>query len=159
MKQRAKDLAGRLSAFNDTVIGFVENCDAQDWRKVCTSEDWTVGVVARHIGAGHYGIVEMVKMIVNGETLPDLTMDAIVQMANEHAGEHAECTKDEVRTILRENGEILTEYVAGLDDAELDRSGHLAATGGEVTAEQLIEYVIFQSANEHFGSIKAALGS
>jgi len=158
MKQRAINIAERITAFNDTVISFVENCDDQDWRKVCTSEDWTVGVVARHIGAGHYGIVEMVKMIVNGEKLPDLTMDDIIQMANEHAREHAECTRDEVQSILRENGKILTRDLAGLDDTELDRSGYFAATGGEVTAEQLVEFVIFQSANEHFDSIKTTLG-
>ena len=158
MKNRSEDIAEKIIAFNDKVIRFVENCSEQDWKKRCASEDWTVGVVARHIATGHYGVVDLVRMIIHGEKLPDLTMDDIVHMANEHARDHAECTKEEVKAILLENGEIIASYVAGLDDSKLDRIGHLVATGGEVTAGKLIEYVIFQSANEHFASMKSTLG-
>lgn len=159
MKNRSEDIAEKIKAFNDKVVRFVENCSEQDWQKVCASEDWTVGVVARHIGAGHYGVVDLVRMIINGEKLPDLTMEEVNRMANDHAREHAECTREEVKAILLENGEIIASYVAALDDNKLDRTGHLAMTGGEVTAGQLIEYVIFQSANEHFESMKSAIGS
>lgn len=159
MKNRSEDIAEKIKAFNDKVIRFAENCSEQDWQKLCASEDWTVGVVARHIGAGHYGVVDLVRMIIDGEKLPDLTMDEIVRMGNEHAREHAECTKEEVQAILLESGEVIASYVAALDDSKLDRTGHLAATGGEITAGQLIEYVVFQSANEHFASMKSAVGS
>ena len=159
MKNRSEDIAERIKAFNDKVIRFVENCSEQDWQKRCESEEWTVGVTARHIGAGHYSVIELVKMIIAGEKLPELTMEDIARMGNEHALEHAECTREEVQTILLENGEILAAYVAALDDSTLDRTGHLAVTGGEVTAGQLIEYVVFQSANEHFASMKSTVSS
>ena len=70
MSQRTENLAERLRTFNTQVITFVENCTQENWRKICAREDWTVGVTARHIGAGHYDIIGLAKMIVNEETLP-----------------------------------------------------------------------------------------
>jgi uncharacterized damage-inducible protein DinB len=156
MTERARDLAERLRLFNNEIITFVENCSDDDWKRICTWEEWTVGVTARHIGAGHYDIIGLAKMIVDGEELPELTMDQINEMANQHAREHADCTKDEVLDILGKNGAAIADFVAGLNDAELDRSSHLAALGGYVSTQQLIELVIFQSAAEHFANIKKA---
>ena len=107
MRNRSEDIAEKIKAFNDNVVRFVENCSEQDWQKRCASEDWTVGVVARHIGAGHYSVVELVRMIIDGEKLPDLTMEDIIRMSNEHAREHAECTREEVQNILLENGPFI----------------------------------------------------
>jgi hypothetical protein len=156
MSQRAKDLAERVRAFNNEVIAFVDKCTEQDWRKVCAWEQWAVGVAARHIGAGHYEAIGLTRMIINGEKLPELTMDQITEMANQHAREHADCTKAEVLDILRKQGQSVVEFIAGLGDAELDRTGHLSAIGGEMTAQQFIEAVILQSGGEHFANIKAA---
>jgi hypothetical protein len=156
MSQRAKELSERLQAFSKEVIDFVENLSEEDWHKVCAWEEWSVGVTARHIGAGHLNIIWLAKMIINGEELPELTMDKIFAMANEHAREHADCTRDEVLDILRQNGADLVDFVAGLNDDELDRKGYIAATEGDVNVQQLIEFIIFQSAGEHFANVKTA---
>ena len=157
MNQRAKKMAERLRAFADDVIAFVEGCSEKDWKKVCTAEEWPVGVTARHIGAGHFEAVGLVRMLVSGQKLPEITMEQLVGMANEHARRNAECTKEEVLGVLRRNGKALVDYVAGLSDAELDRTGHLALAGGEVTAQQLMEMVMLQSGGEHLAHMKAAL--
>ena len=156
MSQRTENLAERLRTFNTQVITFVENCTKENWRKICAREDWTVGVTARHIGAGHYGIIGLARIIVNEEALPGLTMDQIIQTANEHAHAHADCTKTEVLDILRKNGAILADYVAGLDDVELDRKGYLEMVGGDISTQELIENIIFQSAAEHFANMQSA---
>lgn len=80
-------------------------------------------------------------------------------MANAHARQHAECTRKDVLEILRRNGAALVDYVAGLTESELDRSGHLALAGGELTAQQLIEAVILKSGGEHLANMKAAVES
>ena len=159
MSQRAKELAERLTAFNGEIIAFVENCSDEDWTKVCSGEQWSVGVVARHLAAGHYGVLNLVKLVVSGEPLPDITMEAIDQMNAEHAEEHADCTRAEVLSLLRENGSSIAEYVAGLGDEDLDRAGHLVLLGGDVSAWQVFERVILQSGGEHLASMKAAAGS
>jgi hypothetical protein len=156
MSQQAKELSERLQVFSNQVIDIVENLSEEDWNKVCTWEEWSVGVTARHIGAGHLNIIWLAKMIINGEELPELTMDKIFAMANEHAKEHADCTRDEVLDILRQNGAALVDFVAGLNEDELDRKGYIEATDGDVSVQQLIEFIIFQSAGEHFANIKTA---
>jgi len=159
MSQKAKNLAERLRAFTDDVIGFVEGCTDQNWRKVLATEEWTVGVTARHIGAGHFEAVGLARMMVKGEKLPEFTMEQLVEMANAHARQHAGCTREEVLEVLRRNGAALVDYVAGLSDAELNRTGHLALAGGELSAQQLIEAVILKSGGEHLANMKAAVES
>ena len=157
MNQKAKKLAERLRAFAEDVIAFVEGCSEKDWKKVCTAEEWPVGVTARHIGAGHFEAIGLARIIAGGQKLPEITMEQLVGMANEHARRHAGCTKEEVLGVLRCNGKALVDYVAGLSDAELDRTGHLTLAGGEVTAQQLMEMVMLQSGGEHLAHMKAAL--
>jgi len=59
---------------------------------------------------------------------------------------------------LRKNGTELVAFIAGLSDDELDRKDSMPAFGGEATVNQVIEFVIFQSAQEHFDSMKTAVG-
>jgi hypothetical protein len=160
MGKRAVELAERLGTFNNDVIGFVENCPEEAWRKVCSWEQWPVGVAARHIGAGHYrGAAIMAKMIVDGKDLPVVTSDQVTQRANNHAHEHSDCTKAEAIQVLREEGRNLIDFVAGLDDSALDRTGYASAIEKKVTAQQLIETMVLQSAGEHFANLKTAARS
>jgi hypothetical protein len=159
MGHRGDELAGRFLAFNKEMIAFIENCSDEDWRKVCPGEQWTIGVVARHVAGGHYGALGLAKMIVGGEELPDITMEAIDQGNAQHAQKHADCTKEEVLGLLRKYGTSIAEYIAGLDDAELDRTAHMAVAGGTVSALQFIENIILQSGQEHLTSMRAALAA
>jgi len=156
MSKRAKELSLRLQAFTDEVVGLVQGCSDADWLKVC-KEDWAVGVTARHIGAGHFEAVGLAKMIASGKQLPELTMPQLIDMANEHARRHAGCTRKEVLDMLRQTGAALVDYVAGLSDAELDRTGHMALLGGTVSTQRFLEAVILESSGEHLSSMKAAV--
>ena len=159
MSKRAVDLAERFQVFNKELIGFVENCTEENWRKVCPGESWPVGVVARHIAASHYGALGLAKMMVAGEKLPDLTGGVIDQLNLKHAEKHRQCTRDEVLKALRENGASVAEFLAGLGDTDLDRTGHIAAAGGDMTTEQLIANIILRSGGDHFANAKAATGA
>ncbi|MGD9274677.1 MAG: DinB family protein, partial [Desulfobacterales bacterium] len=92
------------------------------------------------------------------EDLPPLTMDQINAMSDKQAREHADCTKIEAIETLRKNSAEMAAFVAGLTDEELDRKGSMPAFGGEATTEQLIQFVIFESAMRHFDSMKTAVG-
>jgi hypothetical protein len=89
--------------------------------------------------------------------LPKLTAETIDQMNAQHAERHAECTKDEVLVLLHTNGAQLAQYVAGLSSEDLDRAGYLAFLESDVSAQKLIELVIFNSGKEHFENMKAAV--
>jgi hypothetical protein len=158
MSQRATELAQRFLSFNKDMIAFVENCSEENWKKVCPGEQWPVGVVARHVAAGHYRAVGLAKMIVAGKELPELTDETIDQSNAQHADKHANCTKEEVLGLLRENGTSLAGFVTELDDADLDRAGQLAVVGGTISTQQFVENIIILSASEHFENMKAATG-
>ena len=159
MSKRAIGLAERFKAFNNELIAFVKNCSDEDWCKVCPGEQWPVGVVARHIAASHYGALGLAKMMVAGEKLPEFTEGVIDQMNSKHAEKHRHCTQDEVLKTLRENGTSVADFVAGLSDTDLDRSGHIAAAGGDMTTEHLIVNIIIRSGGEHFANAIAATGA
>ena len=156
MSQRAKELSERFMRFNSEMIAFVENCSDENWAIVCSGEKWPVGVVARHIAAGHYSALGLAKMIVDGKQLPELTQEAIDQGNAQHAKKHTSCTKDEVLGILREKGSSVADYVAGLDDADLDRTSNLSVAGGNISTQQFIENIIIHSGTEHLTNMKSA---
>ena len=156
MSQRAKDLSARLRLFGDEVIDYVENLSDQDWSKTSEWEQWRVGVIAWHLGAGHFGIRDWCDMIVRGEALPPLTMDQVNDMSDKQARENADVTKETALEALRKNSDIMVAYVAGLTDEELDSKGSMPAFGGEVTTEQFIDFILLQNAGQHFESMKAA---
>jgi DME family drug/metabolite transporter len=158
MSQRAEALAKRFKTFNNEIIEFVESCPEEDWTKVCSGENWPVGVVARHVAAGHYRVLGLAQLIVEGKQLPELSREGIDQANARHAEKHAGCTKEEVLGLLRKNGSAITDYVAGLEDADLDRAGHLPIAGGATSTQQIIENLIIQSAGEHLASLKSATG-
>lgn len=157
MNQQAKKLAERLSAFNNDLIAFVDNCSEEDWRQVCSGEGWTVGVVARHVAAAHCGSLDLVKMIVAGETLPPLSMEVIHHLNAQHAREHADCTREEVLALLRQNTSAFATYLEGLSDTELVRTAYLAVIDDEVSARQFVEMIILQSAADHLTSMKDSI--
>jgi len=158
MSQRANDLSKRIESFRDDVIAFVEQLSDEDWKAVSEWEKWTVGVAARHLGAGHLGIFKLLGLIVQGKELPQLTMDQLNEMSKKDAREHAGCTKAEALEELRTNGAEMAAFVAALSDDDLDRKGSMPALGGEASVDQVIDMIIFQSAQQHFDSMKAAVG-
>ena len=158
MSKRAQSLADLIQAFNDAVIAFVDRCPEKAWHQTCTDEDWTVGVVARHVAAGHFQVINMAQTMLQGESLPAMTMDQVIEQGNSHARQHADCTREEAKTLLGKNGDAAVAFVASLKDKDLDCKGHLDLIGGDVSVEQLLNMVIIQSGGEHLASMQATIG-
>lgn len=158
MSQRGEDLSKKIEAFRDDVIAFVDALSDEEWNAKCEWEDWAAGVTARHIGAGHFRIFELAGMVLAGKELPPLTIEEINAMSDKDARAHSDTTKAETLETLRKNGTKLSAFVAGLSDDQLDRKGSMPAFGGEASVNQIIEFVIFQSAQEHLDSMKKAVG-
>ncbi len=157
MNPRSQALAQKIQAFNRDLLNCVQNCSDSDWQKTCQAEDWPAGVVLRHVADGHYGVMALAQIIIKGDPLPDLTMEAVIQMGNDHAREHAACTREEVIALLEKNGAALIEFIANLTEDELDRQGHMALIGGQVSTQQLLEMLILHSGGEHLSSVRNTL--
>lgn len=158
MRERARNLAHQIEILTDALRTYVQRCPEETWRRTCAEEDWTVGVVARHLAVGHFQIIHMAKSILRGEPLPAVTMEQIIEQGNTHAREHADCTRQEVLDLIDEHSAAALAFVAELRDEDLDCKGHLDLLGGEVSVEQLLTLVLIHSGGDHLTSMKAAAG-
>ena len=158
MSERAEHLAKRIETFKDEVIAFTDDLSDEQGNTKCEAEDWAAIVTARHIGAGHFRIFELAGMILEGKELPPLSVEQINEMSEKDSRAHSDCTRQDALSALRENGAELTEFIAGLSDEQLDSKGSMPAFGGEASVNQIIEFVIFQSAQEHLDSMKKTVG-
>jgi hypothetical protein len=157
MGQRGQALADRFEQASKEMIATVERCSDTQWKSKTAGEEWSVGVVAHHVGEGHQAIADLVQKIATGQPMPPITMDAIHQMNAEHAKQYANCSKDETLTLLRKNAAAAASIVRGLSDAQLDRS--TSVLGGPMTAQQMVERVLIGHVQEHHGSIRTTVGA
>lgn len=123
INQNVQALAQRFQEFNQELITFVENCSASDWCKVTKAEGWTVGVTAHHVAATHYPLIDWVQMLVEGRTLPPVTMAMVDEMNRQHAAAHVDCTPTEVIDLLRRDGDKALAYLLTVTDADLEQVG------------------------------------
>ena len=156
MGQKAKALADRFASLHGEMISFIENCSDEDWKKLCPGENWPIGVVTRHMAGIHYSLVDLAKNLVAGVVLPEMSMEAIDALNAQHAEEHADCTKEEILGMLRDNGPSHTEFISGLSDEDLNKTAAFSLTGGEVSPKQLIKITI-NGCTEHLTNIKGAI--
>lgn len=159
MAGKGRILAERIQRFTDDLLAFIEGCSDTQWGERLPWEEWSVGVTARHIAAGHLEAVSLARLIVQGRPLPELSAGQLAQLANEHARKHAGCTRADVAGILRRNAAATIDWIAGLSDEELDRTADVPFAGGEISAADLIRAVVLRSGGEHFEHMKAAAGA
>ena len=157
--ERVQKLLTRFEDFNGELRSFVETCSDEDWQKVTSAEQWPVGVVARHIGGGHYSVIGWVKLIMANQPLPPITMKMIHKMNAQHAKEHANCTQAEVLQLLQTEGEKITNVISGLNDDALDKKTYFDAFKVEMSVEQVIKNVIIRVSKGHFESMNATVGA
>ena len=157
VERSGQQLAGRFDAFNQELIAFVEGCSDANWLKITPAESWQVGVTARHIGVGHYPLIEWIRLIVEGQPLPDVPMDVVNQNNDRHAVEHVSCTKPEVIEILRTNSGNALDYFTTLSDEQLARTGYLKLFDTDISAGDLFAALFIDYAVAHFDSMKAAV--
>jgi uncharacterized damage-inducible protein DinB len=155
--QNVQTLAHRFQHFNQELIGFVESCSAAGWRKVTQAEGWTVGVTAHHIAATHYPLIDWVQMLVEGRSLPPVTMAMVDELNRQHAEAHTDCTPAEVINLLRRDGDKALAYLLTCTDADLEQVGYFPVFATDLTAGQLFTAVFLDYAIAHLESMQATI--
>jgi hypothetical protein len=158
MGARADALAKKFEEASKAVTDVLTRVSDADWKKMTSGEKWSVGVVAHHIAMSHAGISNLVKSVASGKSVPTLTMAALDQMNAQHAKEHAGCSKSETLELHKKNAAAAAAIVRGLSDAELDRTGGVLIGMPPMSTQQAVEQILIKHANEHLGSIRAAVG-
>lgn len=155
MSKRGRDLSSHLDVFNRRLIGFISGLDENQQNKILSWEGYSVLTVAGHIsGPRHYGLRDMAEMFIHHEDFPDITSEMIVNLANQDFELHKTWTLDEVIGNLEEQGQQTISYIAGLSDRDLKVVGHLESFGGDISVDQLIDWIIIGTSVDHLENMK-----
>jgi len=150
----AKQFEGKVREAS-TVI---EKLSDADWKKATSAEKWSVGVTAHHVAVSHEGIAGIIKTASSGQSMPHVTMDMLHAMNAKHAQEHAGCTQAETLALHKKNAAGAAALVRGLSDAELAKSATVLAGMPPMSVEQIVNGILINHIDEHFGSIRATVG-
>lgn len=159
MGARANALAKQFEEASQAMTDALGRLSDADWRKATSAEKWTVGVLAHHVALGHAAIANLIKTVASGQSVPNLTMEALDKMNAQHAREHANCTKAETLELYKKNAATAAGVVRGLSDAELDRSGTILTGRPPMTAQQAVERILINHVHDHLGSIRTTVGA
>lgn len=150
-------IANQFQDFNGRLIAFVQQCPADKWRRVTKAEGWPVGVTAHHVGAIHYPVLAWVQMMVEGTPTPAITMADIDEMNRQHVQAQADCTPAEVVQLLQQEGDKVLAYLRTRNETALHRGAYLKIYDTTMSAGQLFQAVLLDSAEEHLTSLQATV--
>jgi len=157
---KAAQLAARFAMANGNVIALVERLSDDEWARPCEGGARTVGQVVGHIAAGHLIIGGIAQAIALGLPLPVAARRTKMTGAayNARQADHfATLTRQGALRALRRNGGICARFIAGLCDAELDRT--VPDIGVMVSARQEIEQALLGHMAHHLAGIREAVSS
>ena len=151
-------LAAQFEAKARDAMATLKGLSDADWKKVTEAEQWPVGVTAHH-AAGALEVVPLVlKAMAAGQSLEPFQLGKIDEFNAAHAREHASCTKDETVALFQKGVTAAAAAIRGLSDDQLARTGSLAPGMPPMTVEQVVMLGLVNHVDEHFGSIRRAIG-
>lgn len=159
MSERAQELAGRFEQANEEFIGVVERLSDAEWATECPEERRTVAALSRHIAFGYGLESRYLRAIASGRPLPLVTRERLNALNAEHGEQYAHCDKAEVLAMLRREGAAAADFVRGLSDDELARSGDYVEGLPTWTVDTWIERILIGHIGMHLASIRAAVAS
>lgn len=160
MSHRSEQLANRIEEGAAGLAAFVEGLSEAEWQTPVSATDrrW-VGVVAHHVASMYPIEIEVARAIAAGNTVTDVTPEAVNQINAKHAAEHAQASKSETLDLLRRNSHAAADAVRTLTDEELDRAAPFSlAFGAPVTTQFVIEDHALRHSWHHLARIRKALG-
>ena len=158
MGAKGEAFAKQFEAKVQEATGLLEKLSDADWNKTTAAEKWTVSVAAHHIARSYEPITHIIKTIAAGQALPHFTPQMLDEMNAQHAKEFAGCTKSETIGLLKQGAAAAAAVVRGLSDAELAKSGTVFTGMPPMSAEEMVKRALLDHIDEHFGSIRTAIG-
>ena len=158
MGAKGEAFAKQFEAKVQEATALLEKLSDADWNKTTATEKWTVSVAAHHIARSYEPITHIIKTIAAGQALPHFTPQMLDEMNAQHAKEFAGCTKSETIGLLTQGAAAAAAVVRDLSDAELAKSGTVFTGMPPMSAEEMVKRALLDHIDEHFGSIRTAIG-
>jgi hypothetical protein len=160
MRHRAADLARQFAAANDELIALLERASPAQWRQRTADEGElrAVGVIARHVALAHPRIAQRVAAFAHGQPVPPRRPELFDERNAREAQEQPEPDQRETIDRLRQEGSAVAALIAGLSDAELERTAREDPDAPPLTTAEVIEQRQIAHVRTHLASIRTVLG-
>jgi DinB family protein len=155
---RAEALAAQLEAKARDATATLQGLSDADWKKVTEAEKWPVGVTAHHAASALEVVPRVLEAMAAGQSLEPFQLGKIDELNAAHAREHAGCTKAETVALFQKGVAAASAAIRGLRDDQLARTGTLAPGIPPMTVERVIMLGLVHHVDEHFASIRKAIG-
>jgi uncharacterized damage-inducible protein DinB len=159
MGAKGEALAKQFEAKAQEATAVLEKLSDADWKKVTEAEKWSVAVTADHVAQSHEGIANIIKAVVGGQSMGNFSMDMLHEMNAKHAKDFANVGKAETIALHKKGAAAAASYVRGLSDDQLAKSGTVLTGMPAMTAEQIVNNILINHINDHFGSIRKTVGA
>lgn len=140
---RAQLLADRIEEGATRLIDFASRLTEEEWNTPVTESGKPgrrIGVLVHHVASVYPIEVELAKTIATGQTITQVTWDAVSDMNAQHAKANGKIAREGALLLLRKNSMEAAAAVRTMTDAELDRAAPFSLSfGAPVTAQFVLE--------------------
>ena len=156
--KRANALADRLISGARELAKLAESLSDSEWNKPVFGDGRTIGVVVHHVASVYPIEVELAQTLRKGNSITEVSKEAIDKMNAEHASENNRVDRQETLELLRINSNNAASAIREFKDEELDNSAPVSLYfDAPLTAQFFIEDHALRHSFHHLGKIKASL--
>ena len=158
MNTRSQTLAKRIERGVNELITFVEGCSLAEWQTLVPNDGRTVGILTHHVASAYPVEMDLIKSLASGEAIVGVSWEMVDQMNAEHADAHANCTREETLTLLRQNSTSAANAIRQLSDEQLDKAAPISLNWDTpLTPQYFIEEHPISHPFRHLTDIRAAI--
>jgi hypothetical protein len=156
---RAQALAREFPAANDELIALLERASPEQWRARTADEGELrpVGVIAHHVAQGHARIARRVEAFARGQPVPARHPELFDARNAQEARDHPDPEQRATIDLLRQSGAAVIALIAGLSDAELQRTASEDPGAATFTTAEVIELRQIGHVRSHLAAIRSVL--
>jgi len=158
VNNRANALADRLILGAKNLAKVVENLSDSDWNKPVLGDGRSIGIIVHHVASVYPIEIELAQVIANGNSITEVTQNAIDEMNAAHAIENNKPDKKSTLELLKTNSEQAAKIIRNFTNEELDNSARVSLYyDAPLTAQFFIEDHALRHSYHHLGKIKMSL--
>lgn len=160
MGSRVDALADRVEQGAREFATFVASLSDRELQVVTPRDGRTVGVVAHHVAIAYPIEIELVRRLVSGEGITDVTLEQVAEFNAQHAKDHADTATTVTLELLRANSLAAAQYIRTLSDEQLDRASRISLNGdAPLTVQYFIEQHAIGHSYHHRASMRAGIAA
>ena len=159
MKTHGASVADDLEAKLREIEGILQRASNAQWRKVCPTEGWALGLVAFHIALHMERPAGWIEDALAGRPPYEFSLDRTDALNDAVAGYGIIPSKGFVLGALAGGASRMLALLRAMTDADLERAALVDRSGGEAKVGKIrgLLRVWMRQTDEHFASIRATI--